>query len=280
LKVVAYTDLGGLGTKQGPPVTFVWRLPNLLPLLLPWLALLALLALPSNRNPRAWWIWAPLIGVALIGAWLGAAAEAADNEGLGYCIQAASAAALGLGAVWLLGAGLARRCQVVSVVLMVLAFSAVGLAAFVVSPVSEQLWDLRRWEPALIWYLLLFWIVGGVAFAGALNLTGWICRMRFGRLRVSLWLPLWLWVMWLLAGALLGGVVTMVSGHHFEWVGLLLGPAVLALVSFVLVLPFLILSFTCVFYYERLRDLLRLPAESGPPPTPASAPVAVGESPQ
>ena len=35
MKVASYSDLGGLGTKQGPPVGFVWTLPNFLPLLLP-----------------------------------------------------------------------------------------------------------------------------------------------------------------------------------------------------------------------------------------------------
>ena len=137
----------------------------------------------------------------------------------GSSLQAACAAAFGLAAVWLLGAGLARRCRAVSIVLMALAFAAVSLLAFVVSPVWEQL-GAGRWEPMVLLYLVLFWIVSGVVFAGALNLTGWMCRKRFSRLRVSLLLPLWLWVMWLVAGGLLGCVVAFVSGEHFEWSGL------------------------------------------------------------
>jgi hypothetical protein len=247
-----------LGARQGPPVTFVWPVPNLLPLLLPWLAVLGLLALPSNRNGRAWWIWAPLAGLVLIGLGLEAVINAFDSEG-GYFVQAACTAPFGLAAIWLLAASLARRCRAVSILLMALAFAAVSLLAFLVSPVWEQLWNLSRWEPAVLWYLALFWIVGGVAFTGALNLTGRMCRKRFSRLRVSLWLPLWLWVMWLFAGGLLGCVVTMVSGGHFEWGGLLVGSSLLALVSFAVILPFLILSFGCSFYRERLKDLLRLP---------------------
>ena len=42
--------------------------------------------------------------LALLGAGLEAAAEAADNEGLSYPVQAACAAAFGLAAIWLLGA--------------------------------------------------------------------------------------------------------------------------------------------------------------------------------
>ena len=279
LKVAAYADLGGLGTKQGPPVRFVWTLPSLLPLLLPWLVVLGLLALPSNRTGRAWWIWAPLVVLALLGAGLGAFADAANNEGLSFSAQAAGAAAFGLAAVWLVGAGLARRCRTLSIVLMALAFAAVSLLAFVVSPMWEQLWDLRRYEPAIPLYLLLFWIVGGLVFAGGLNLTGWMCRKRFSCLRVLLRLPFWLWAMWFVAGSLLCCVMTFGFNNSFEWTGILVGPLVLALVSFGLILPYLILSFACSFYRERLKDLLRLPATDSSPPPPAS-PVATPESPR
>ena len=278
--MVAAADVGGLGAERGPAAVFTWPVPNLLPLLLPWLAVLALLALPSNRNARAWWIWAPLVGLALLGAGLGTAADAADNEGLSYSVQAAGAAAFGLAAIWLLGAGLARRCQALSIVLMALAFAAVSLPAFVVSPVWEQLWDLRRWMPAILLYLLLFWIAGGLVFAGALNLTGRMCRKRFGRLRVALLLPLWLWVMWLVVGGLVGCVETLVAGDNFEWSELLVGSIVLSLASFAVILPSLILSFTSSFYCERLKDLLRLPTAASAPPTPTPSPVAEQGSPR
>ena len=170
--MAAYADLGGLGTKQGPSVSFAWTMPNLLPLLLPWLVVLGLLALPSNRTARAWWIWAPLVALALLGTGLGVAADAANNEGLSYMVQTACAAAFGLAAVWLLGAGLARRGRALSIVLMALAFAAVSLLAFMVSPMWEQLWDLRQYEPAILLYLMLFWIAGGLVYAGGLNLTG------------------------------------------------------------------------------------------------------------
>ena len=245
-------------------------MPNLLPLLLPWLAVLALLALPSNRNPRAWWIWAPLIGLALLGAGLETAAEALNNEGLNYSVQAACAAAFGFATIWLLGSALARRCRALAIGLMTLAFAAVSLLAFVVSPVFEQVSDLSRWESLWPLYLLLFWLVGGLVVAGALNLTGRMCRRRFSRVRASLWLPLWLWAMWVVAGGLLSGVGVLVSGGQFDWSGLLVGTLVLSLVSLGMILPFLILSFISSFYRERLNDLLRLPAPAAEPTAPAS----------
>jgi len=269
--VAAYADLGGLGTKQGPPVAFVWKMPNLVPLLLPWLAVLVLLALPSNRNPRAWWIWAPLIGLVLLGAGLNAAGEALSEEVFTYTVQAGSAAVFGLTVVWLLGEGLARRCRALAIALTALAFAAISLLAFLVSPGSELLGDASQLEPAVLLYLALVWITGGAVFAGALNLTGWVCRSRFSRTRSLLWLALWLLIMWIAAVGLLSCVAKLVYGEAFDWTALLVTPAILALVSFVTMLPFLILSFTNTFYRERLKHLLRLPAVAAPPPTPVPA---------
>jgi hypothetical protein len=263
--VAAYADLGGLGAKQGPAVALVWKMPNLLPALLPWLVLLALLALPSNRNARAWWIWAPLAALTLLGGGLGAAADALDNEAFGYSLHAAFAAAFGLAAVWLLGATLARRWRVLGIVLTTLSFAAVSLLAFIANPLWEQVLELS--------YLVVFWLLSGVVFAGALSLTGWLCRRQFSSVRVLLLLPFCLWCMWLVAGSLLAWVVAFVSGSHFDWSDFAVGSVVLALVSFGVILPFLILSFTCSLYRERLKRLLRLPAVDSLPAAPAGVPI-------
>ena len=276
--MAAYADLGGLGTKQGPSVALFWPMPNLAPLLLPWLVVLALLALPSNRDPRAWWIWAPLIGLVLVGAGLETVADAANNEALSALVQAACATAFGLTTVWLLGAALARRGLALGIPLAALAFAAVSLLAFLVSPASELVADLRQWEPAILLYLGLFWISGGVVFAGALILTGRLCRSRPGRARISLWLPLWLWAMWLAAAGLVSGVTKLVSGDSIEWNALLVAPIILALVSFVTMLPFLILSFTNAFYRERLQQLLRLPPTAPAPLVPMPVPTPAPEA--
>jgi hypothetical protein len=278
--VTAYADLGGLGTKQGPPVALVWKMPNLVPLLLPWLAVLVFLALPSNRDPRAWWIWVPLIGLLLLAAVLQPPILRTNSEGFSYSVQAASAAGFGLAVIWLLGVGLARRCRALGIPLAALAFAAVSLLAFLVSPVSELVADLRQWEPAMFLYLGLFWITGGVVFAGALNLTGRLCRSRPGRARVSLWLPLWLWAIWLAAAGLVSGVTKLVSGDSIEWNALLVAPIILALVSFVTMLPFLILSFTTAFYRDRLKHLLRLPAAAVSPVASAPASAVEQETPR
>jgi hypothetical protein len=109
--------------------------------------------------------------LALLGAGLGVATVAADNEGLSFMVQTALAGAFGLAAVWLLGAVLARRCRVLSLVLTALAFAAVSLLAYMVSPMWEQIWDLRRYEPTILLYLVMFWIAGG-SRCGSLSGSG------------------------------------------------------------------------------------------------------------
>ena len=46
--MVAYADLGGLGSKQGAPVVYDWVVPSLMPQVLPWLAILALLTVEAQ----------------------------------------------------------------------------------------------------------------------------------------------------------------------------------------------------------------------------------------
>jgi hypothetical protein len=277
LKVAAYADLGGLGTKQGPPATFVWRLPNLLPVLVPWLAVLVLLALPFNRSAGAWWIWAPLAGLALLTAGVEAAFDASENEGFTMLVQGLNSVAFGLAAMWLLGAAAGRRRRVLGIPLLAVGFAAAGLLAFCVNPAFEEFWDLRRWVPALPIYLIALGVVTGIVYRGSLGLTAWICRNRFSGWRFSLRLPFWLWVMWLTAGGVLAGIITLGSGSSFELPGFLMGTLVFTLVGYALILPFLILSFTCPFYKERLKVMLKLPPPEAAPP-PASPPVTEVET--
>ena len=86
--------------------------------------------------------------------------------------------------------------------------------------------------------------------------------------------------MWLVAGGLLGCVMRLCFNDSFEWSGLLVAPIVLSLLSFALILPFLILSFTSSFCCERLKNLLGLPATECSPPLPTPLPVTELGSPR
>jgi len=171
-----------------------------------------------------------------------------------------------------MASALSRRCRALAIGFSALVFAAVSLLSFVVGPAGEQLSGISQLEPAALLYLVLFWVVSGLVYTGALNLAGWRCRRLYNRVRVGLWMPLWLWAMWIVAGGVLGGVVRLTSGGGFEWLGLLVASTILALVSFAVVLPYLILSFTSSFYRERLWDLLRLPTTEPAPAATTPAP--------
>ena len=105
--------LGGLGATQGPTVTCNWTTAGLVPGLLPWLAILALLALKPNRGWSAWWIWVPLAGVAGGCHWLQQAVHTSptdrSGEALGMLLEVPIALAFGLAALWLLAPYLGRN---------------------------------------------------------------------------------------------------------------------------------------------------------------------------
>jgi hypothetical protein len=278
LKVSAYTDLGGLGTKQGPAASYFWTVPNLLPALLPWLVVLGLLALPSNRQAGAWWIWVPLAVMGFSGIAVQTAAEAANNDELSCAAQLVVAATLGLAAIWLMGAALARRWRAWGILLALLVFAGVSLLALCVGPAGEQLSEALEDSPQVVVYTVLLAVLCGLVHAGALQLTGWRCRKQFSRLRCSLWLPVWLWVMWLVGGGLSLAVVALLFNEGAAPLALLMVSVMLALVSFALMLPYLILSFVSSFYLERLKRLLRLPVAEPLGVIPRPVPVDAQES--
>lgn len=273
LTAVASADLGGLGAKEGPPARLNWTLANLMPRLLPWLVVLALLALPSNRTAQAWLIWVPLVAVAALEAGVRTAFETHNVEELNYCVEAACAGTLGLAAVWLSGSPLARRGRFIGTTGAALAIAAVGMLAFANSPLWDELGGEGPWTPQGVLYSSLFWIVCGLALAGGLRLTGRTCRHHFSGVRVLLWLPLWLCVIWAVMVLGAGAVMRLAAGQPTPWLTLLAGVVIFALIGLAMFLPFLILSLTNSFYRQRLRQLLRLPSEdtAAPAPVPATA---------
>jgi len=248
-------------------------MPNLLLVLLPWLAVLALLALPSNHNARAWWIWAPLAAVAVLGAGL----EAVIGNFQAGMVAAGS---FGLGAMWLLGAALGRRGRAAGIVVMTLAFAAVSLLAFWASPLGEEMLNQLPSTPDVLWCSLLFALLSGLVYTAALNLTGCMCQKRFGGVRVMLRLLIWLWTMWVVGMGVFAGVLRLAFSGGLDWREGLVWTMALALLSFGLVLPFMVLSFSSTFYRERLQNLLRLPASPSPPAVAAPPTVTGAGNPQ
>jgi len=266
--------LGGLGATEGPPVTCNWTTAGLVPPLLPWLAILALLALKPNRGWSAWWIWLPLAGLAAGCHWLQLAAQGAPNGMVGgaleVLLEVPVALAFGLAALWLLAPyfGGSHRFRTflgmlaVLVAFMVFSFAARAGWGLGVEQIASLLDPRHCAVTASVGVMALPFLVPLVlpapGLAAAMGLSGLACRGRYRPFRVCLWLGLSLLAVWVAGPALVYGGCRIAAPGSMEY-GLFLGTGLLlVVVTGASLLPFLILSLIHPFYRERLQALLQV----------------------
>ena len=252
LSIVTSSDLGGLGARDGPPVEYTWVLPSVWPQLLPWLAILGLLALKSNRTAAAWLIWLPVGGVLAF-----TIAPPLMAPGGEFFLDAIAALVFGLAAVWLLSNHLRQSHRLLTFLSVLFTLAGFSALAFL----SRQSWNLTDFELLPTGVLLG---VGVLTSAVALSLDGWICRRRFRPLGLYLWLFLSLAVVWLAVAAPLFVLAQISSGWRMSWGEFFIPILAVASGNFALLLPFLILSSASPFFRERLKALLNFEPE--PPP--------------
>jgi hypothetical protein len=265
LKFVASSDLGGLGAKEGPPVSYDWTRPSVLPPLLPWLGVLLLLVLRPNRVASAWWIWLPLGCVFVVEAAMGVLLEFIPSEAIDLFRQVVHALAFGVVAIWLTAPYLASQFRFLAFLKMLLVQGGACLFVWLL----QQNWSEFDDEQgaALISLGVLSLVV-----VGALCLAGFHCRQGFRPVRFMLSLGLWV-----LAGVALAvlpfALFAAVSQGAEVWLPFGISILVGAGVCFALLLPFLVLCLANHFYREGLRELLRMGVAAAPPfLVPGSAP--------
>ena len=225
--------------------------------------MLLLLIPKHNRSLRALWIAAPLAFslaiVSLFSAVPGIRSDAPDG-----LFGILGAALFGLAATWLLSPYLKRRERFLTFLGVLATMGLFSLFTCAVAQPPDRDSNLG--------YILIGVAVVALLLSVAINLAGWSCRSRYARRRLSLWLILWIMAGWL---------VVFVVMSRIERPGPLLEMAtafaIFCVVSFGLLLPFLLLSFASAFYRERLMELLRL-ADAAPPsaPQPPASPEVEG----
>jgi len=172
--------------------------------------------------------------------------------------------AFGIAAVWLLSSYLQHRLRFQAFLKMLVATAGFSAVAFLAGRDSD--------EGYLAFAGLIFVGAGALVLVAALSLAGLICRRRYLPLRLLLWLFVFILAGWLVIAGLFA-IVAAASGNVGEWLDLLKVVVALAVVTFVMVLPFLIVAFANAFYRERLKALLQLEREVPPPiitPLPAA----------
>jgi len=250
---VAVSDLGGLGAKEGSPVSYDWTLLNPLPALLPWLAILLLLLLKPNRCAQAWWIGVPLACVAGAACVPQLAPNLLPSSQFEVLVELISALGFGLAALWLVSSYLAWKHRLLTFLGMLLTQAGFSMLAFAI----RHGWEEDIWLETL--QLGIFLAVIVLVISVAVSLAGLVCRGRYGWLRLSLWLIAALAVIW----PLVCGPFYLISHVPAMVIFGVVGVAVM--LTFGLLLPFLILSFANRFYRERLKGLLHLSREGRPP---------------
>ena len=261
LKVVASADLGGLGAKEGPPVAYDWMRASMLPVALPWLAILLLLVFKPNRFPRAWWILAPLACLTCGIGYLPDIWPSMPSQLDEVLHDLVVALAFGVAAVWLLSAYLKSRFRILNVLGSLLVLEVFSFVDLCIHAGLER--SRRPGDRSLCWSCPLRRLhsssggPGRIALPQALSSAG-LC----GGMLVML---LGLWMLVLLPLFL---IQTVAAGQNVPASAVVAPVLVITGLCFGVLLPFLLLSFLNSLFRERLIQLLRLAPDSPPPRRP------------
>jgi hypothetical protein len=274
LKIAAISDLGGLGAKEGAPVSYRWTPPSLIPSFLPWLAVLLLLLVKSNRCGRAWWIWLPLGCVAVLEQLSQSAFEFLPSGTADVFLEMAGALTFGVAAVWLLAPQLVRHHRFVT--FLCIAPTLAGFSIFSYLVRQDWTWDGVPLALGMLVPLALSVLV----VALAIFLAGLACRGRYRPLGLYLWIFLSLLALWLVILTPFFAFAMIVSGGQLPWQEFFVVVLVLTAVSFGTLLPFLVLSSANSLFRERLKLLLHLGCEALPPVLPPAVVPLPGAGPE
>jgi len=254
-----------------------WTVAGLLSPLLPWLVILALLALKPNRRRSAWWIWLPLAGLTaalhcLEPALPSVLADLPDQVA-GFLIDVLLALAFGLAALWLLSAYLGWRSRLLAflgnllvlVVFVVFNFVATSGWSLMVEPVGGLLDPRHAADTAATGADALPFGALPVFLASVTTAAMALCGLVYRRRH-----RLWRLYLWLFLAVPMVGIAVWMPLHVLCWPGemdcdllLLFGPFMVTLIL-VTLLPFLILSSASRFFRERLMAVLHVKPEAPP----------------
>jgi drug/metabolite transporter (DMT)-like permease len=255
------SDLGGLGGKTGAPVIYTVGMGTVIRPFLPWLLVLALMFAGVNRFPRAWWIWVPLLGLLSLFGAIRSLFVFIPIATLDMFYQAFSALVFAVAATWLLMPHLGGRSKVARF------FRTFGLVAIGTMSVGFGSGGLND-DPGSLIFPAVLAFVAALAFSMAL-----VCRKNTSSFaRFLLWFPAWMILLWLIATVPFL-LPTILMGNALI-LGILVLVLSIAVCTFVVFLPFLLLSLADPFYRARFRRLLgHLPeSEDQPPPLPMDVP--------
>ncbi len=257
--MVASADLAGMGAKEGAPVTYDWTASSMMPLAVPWLVILLLLGLKPNRGLRSWWIWLPLACLEVVGNAPTTAIEFLPSSLLDTFLEVIGALGFGLAAVWLLSTYLRRTHPFLTFLGLLFTLAGISVSTFLVRQGS----DIISFETLEIGILI---VASVLVISVALGLAGLLCRGRYRPFLLLVGLVVSLLAAWLMAIAPFVVFMLMGGGAVAGIAFLISSVLVMTGVSFMVLLPFLVLAFANALFRDRIKNLLHWQRTVAPPP--------------
>lgn len=249
MKIVASCDIGDLGPNEGTAISYYWNpIYNVLGLL-PWMLLAAaFLFFKENRCTQAMWILLPVVLLRLL--WVGFAVLASiPSEISTLFVSMIDCLLIGFVLNWLLAERIGNRNRFVTWLLAWLIFAlAFGMILI----------NLGLGTEAIQVSIFIGLTVGILMLSFAL--AGFMCRKKFGPVRLSLWAALWTVLLTnsfflmvaVIQAAMFGmsfsGVMLQVLMVGFIYSGILIAG----------LLPFEILLFANAFWRKRFEAVFGL----------------------
>jgi hypothetical protein len=221
-----------------------------------WIALLVCLVLPqSNRNWRAWLVLLPF--AAVLALW-GIVRQLFSLEASTSAVifdHIVETIALSTAVLWLLSGPLSSLRGVARFFASLLILASLGLVA------TCAFCDMKFSDDWMS--LFMMHIMWAAALVGGLTLSRLLCRRTVHGVKFSLWLLLWMVVVFDLVMLPAMLIMAVVAGQ-FEYLGqmLMVVPiqgTLVGVVMYLFAVPYLVLAFKDPFYRGRLYAVLSLP---------------------
>jgi hypothetical protein len=253
LKIISSFDIGDLGPKVCTPITYYWNPVYNVIGVLPWLVLFgAFILLKENRHWQALWILLPVVVFRML--WVGFAAlvniPSSVSSSFVFVIDCLL---IGFVLNWLLAERIGNRNRFVTWLLALLVF----VLAF-----GVMLVNLGMGIDAVQFSIFIGLTVGILLVSFVL--TGLMCRKKFGPVRFSIWMAVWvllLTIAFFMVFALIQAMIT-----HYPLMTLLLQVLMAGLVyAWVLIaalLPFEIVLFVSRFWRKRFEAVFGLKSKA------------------
>jgi hypothetical protein len=247
-----------LGPKDGTPVSYSWHWYYHFPQAGLWLIVVSLLFLGANRKLQAWLILAPLVGINVVLYFVKILFSSLSIEPFSsiseLLFSVLGSLALGFAALWILSFALGNRNRFLSLVLAAIIMAAVAILGTLLS--GSFVFAFQAVPNLFLYGVSALAALLGLALAGAVS------RRRFSARSFMMRLPLWTILVGIVEAFVYIGVILALVGRaaYVQGIfsGALIAGVVVGALSYLILLPFMALTFSSKFYRNRFNAVFRL----------------------